>query len=95
MNIILQIVYGAVIQVEGIICGLDIRVSNWLYVADNKADVDTTSKWGICVLTITLIMNVLSFPKCGSKIRGFYFPGYFHLVKFARKILMCTPEDMY
>ena len=70
----MQIVYGVVIQVEGIICGLDTRVNRWLYIADNKADVETTNKRAICVFTIKVIMLVLSFRKCRSKIEIFVFP---------------------
>ena len=72
---------------------MDTRVNKWLYVADNKADVDTASKWGICVLTVNC--DFLTLSKVSVKNRDFYFPGYFGLVKVARKILIRTTKDMY
>ena len=80
-------------EVEGITRRMAIRVIKWLYIADNKADVGTTSKWGICVHTTNY--DFLTLSKVSVKNTDFYFPGYFLLVKFARKILMCTAKDMY
>ena len=72
---------------------MDTRVNKWLYIADNKADVATTSKWGICMLAINY--DFLTLSKVSVKTRDFYFPGYLYLVKFARKILKCTTKGMY
>jgi len=39
--------------------------------------------------------DFFTLSKVSIKNRDFYFPGYFHLVKLARKILICNTKDMY
>ena len=69
-HIILQTVCGGVIQVEGIIWTMDTQVNKWLYMAYNKAGVDTNSKRKICVLRIHYDFPTLS--KVSVKNRDFF-----------------------